>query len=267
MLLAKPWPKEKHDPTGWYISEKLDGVRCLWDHTTRRFVSRLGNRFSAPEWFARDMPNDMTLDGELFAGRGSFDMTTSIVRTINSPEWHNIRYHVFDAPRLNVIFEERMDAIRAFFQKQRPEALGRTVEIVAQTVCTSRTHVTAMLAEVEKLGGEGLMLREARSMYVGARSSTLYKVKTFQDAEAKVVGYVGGKGKHTGATGSLLCRMASGKQFRCGTGLSDAQRAAPPAIGMIITYRFQELTKDGVPRFPSFVRERADLTDPQDFQA
>ena len=33
---------------------------------------------------------------------------------------------------------------------------------------------------------------------------------------------------------------------------SDHDRAHPPKIGTIITYRFQELTNDGVPRFPSY---------------
>jgi DNA ligase-1 len=37
--------------------------------------------------------------------------------------------------------------------------------------------------------------------------------------------------------------------FNVGTGLSDKQRKNPPKIGSIITYRFQELTRDGVPRY------------------
>ena len=43
--------------------------------------------------------------------------------------------------------------------------------------------------------------------------------------------------------------MESGEKFNVGTGLSDKQRRAPPKIGAIITYRFQELTRDSVPRF------------------
>jgi DNA ligase-1 len=37
------------------------------------------------------------------------------------------------------------------------------------------------------MGGEGLMLRQPGSMYVFSRSSTLLKVKSFSDAEAKVI--------------------------------------------------------------------------------
>ena len=46
--------------------------------------------------------------------------------------------------------------------------------------------------------------------------------------------------------------------------LSDKERENPPKIGAIITYRFQELTPDGVPRFPSYVGERVDMNEPKD---
>lgn len=35
-------------------------------------------------------------------------------------------------------------------------------------------------------------------------------------------------------------------------------------VGAIVNYRFQELTKSGVPRFPTFVGERVDATEPKD---
>jgi len=108
------------------------------------------------------------------------------------------------------------------------------------------------------------MIRKPGSEYEGHRSSTLMKIKTFYDAEAEVIGHDPGKGKHTGSTGALKCKMASGKVFRVGTGLSDSQRRKPPKIGSIIVYRFQELTPDGVPRFPSYVGEAIDKTEAKD---
>src|SRR5262249_996536 len=62
ILLGHKWELD-HDPTGWWMSEKLDGVRAYWDGEA--FVSRLGNRFVAPDWFTADLPAD-TLDGELW---------------------------------------------------------------------------------------------------------------------------------------------------------------------------------------------------------
>src|SRR5437660_2866176 len=39
LLLAESWDGSS-DPSGWWLSEKLDGVRAYWDG--KRFVSRLG---------------------------------------------------------------------------------------------------------------------------------------------------------------------------------------------------------------------------------
>jgi DNA ligase-1 len=47
--------------------------------------------------------------------------------------------------------------------------------------------------------------------------------------------------------------------FSVGTGFSDAHRENPPPVGSTITFRYQELSDRGVPRFPSFVCLRNDL--------
>ncbi len=113
---------------------------------------------------------------------------------------------------------------------------------------------------MEALGGEGLMLRQPGSMYVAGRSSTLLKIKSFRDAEAMVIGHQAGEGKHKGRLGALLVRLADGTEFAIGTGLSDRERANPPAVGATVTFRYQELSDGGVPRFPSYVGVRIDAT-------
>ena len=102
------------------------------------------------------------------------------------------------------------------------------------------------------------MLRQPGSRYEAGRSNTLLKVKTFHDAEATVLEHLPGAGRHKGRLGALLVALSNGKQFSVGTGFTDAQRGQPPAIGGVITFRYQELTDGGVPRFPSFVRIRTD---------
>ncbi len=84
-------------------------------------------------------------------------------------------------------------------------------------------------------------------------------VASLNTAEAVVIGHEPGKGKHKGRVGALLCKLPNGKQFSVGTGLSDAERQAPPAIGETITFRYQELTDGGIPRFPSYLGVRHDL--------
>jgi len=103
------------------------------------------------------------------------------------------------------------------------------------------------------------MLRMPASKYVAGRSSTLLKVKSFHDAEARVVGHVPGAGRHKGRLGALEVETAEGTRFSVGTGFSDAERSAPPPLGAVITFRYQELSTGGVPRFPSFVAVRTDV--------
>ncbi|KAG5643488.1 hypothetical protein DXG03_000876 [Asterophora parasitica] len=263
LLLANKWDLETGpDPVGWWISEKLDGVRTYYDG--KQMISRLGNPFTPPKWFLDKLPKDMTLDGELFGGRGEFQSTVSVVKTVNSPHWKNITFQIFDIPsKGDSPFEERIDFLKKVFGPGGSHA-SDIVEIVEHEVAMSREHVLDKLKEIESLGGEGLMLRKPVSQYEGRRSGSLLKIKTFYDAEAVVTGYAPGKGRHKGSTGALKCKMESGKTFHVGTGLSDKQRKNPPEVGAIITYRFQELTRDGVPRFPSYIGEAADKDEPKD---
>ena len=124
--------------------------------------------------------------------------------------------------------------------------------------CKDIACLRAELARIEALGGEGLMLREPGSKYVAGRSSTLLKVKSFKDDDAVVIGHQGGAGKHKGRLGTLLVPLANGTEFAVGTGFSDRERSDPPAIGSTITFRYQELSEGGVPRFPSYLPVRED---------
>ena len=100
------------------------------------------------------------------------------------------------------------------------------------------------------------MLRSPQSQYKGGRTTDLLKVKKFQDAEAYVSGFENGTGRNNGRVGALYCTDIDGITFKIGTGLKDYMREKPPAIGTRITYKYQEKTRDGKPRFPVFVRER-----------
>jgi len=252
ILLAHKWEVD-HDPTGWWMSEKLDGVRAYWDGEA--FVSRLGNRFFAPDWFVADLPAD-TLDGELWVDRKKFQKTISIVRSGDAgQEWREVRYVVFDAPNAKGSFEKRS----AHAQKVLERARAPHARWHEHVVCNGVDHLRKELSRVEALGGEGLMLREPGSAYVVGRSTSLLKVKTFHDTEARVVGHAPGAGKHKGRVGALIVELPNGTRFNVGTGLSDAEREAPPKLGAVITFRYQELSDDGVPRFPSYVGERIDV--------
>lgn len=261
VLLAEPWDGVV-DVSDWWISEKLDGVRAYWDGT--QFLSRLGNLYAAPEWFTAGLPN-VALDGELWLDRKQFQKTVGIVRRKDQSEhWRQIRYIVFDAPALGEPFERRTEYLNELVRKHGPQyAVAHP-----QTRCQGIAHLKNELQRVEALGGEGLMLRQPASLYVVGRSSTLLKVKTFHDAEARVIGHQPGAGRHKGRLGALLVQLPDRTEFSVGTGLSDAERESPPAVGSLVTFRYQELSDGGVPRFPSYVGIRQeDARDPQSFSA
>lgn len=253
VLLAKAWTGQ--EPVGWWMSEKLDGVRAIWDG--EKLVSRNGNPFPAPPWWLEQLP-PIPLDGELFLGRKKFDSTISIVKSASADKgWQWLEYHVFDSPGEGV-FEERVERLTAAVAElvhECPTRSRRRAVVVEQKLCGGHIHLMAFADHIQSLGGEGVMLRAPGSVYERKRSSTLLKVKRFHDVEVSVLEVLPGRGKHAGRMGALRCLL--GKVIvDVGTGFSDAQRENPPSPGASITIRYQELTKDGVPRFPVFVAER-----------
>ncbi len=253
LLLAERWDGVA-DLAGWWMSEKLDGVRAYW--TGKLFLSRLGNPLHAPDWFCAGLPGE-PLDGEFWIDRKKFQRTVGIVRRQDKTDlWKEVRFRVFDAPDGGDAFEERLRTIQRIMQKSRPPyALAHE-----HRLCTDLDQLRRELAHIESLGGEGLMLRQPGSKYEVGRSTTLLKIKSFHDAEARVVSHEPGAGRHKGRLGALLVEMADGTKFSVGTGFSDAERNNPPPIGSTITFRYQELTDRGVPRFPSYVGVRADMS-------
>jgi DNA ligase-1 len=256
LLLAESWDNAA-DLAGWWMSEKLDGVRAYWDG--KQFLSRQGNTYCAPDWFVEGLPN-VPLDGELWIDRKKFQRTVSVVRRQDKSDlWKEVRFLVFDAPAASGGFEDR---IKFLADTLPAEGAGRFVRRHHHELCKHLDSLRAELRRIEALGGEGLMLRQPGSKYVAGRSATLLKVKTFHDAEAIVTGHQAGAGRHKGRMGALLARLADGTDFAIGTGFSDRERESPPPVGATVTFRYQELSDAGVPRFPSWVGVRHDADKP-----
>ena len=238
----------------YWVSEKYDGVRGYWDGT--RLWTRGGEPVMAPAWFTARLPKQ-PLDGELWAGRGQFALAVSTVRsqTPNDTAWHSMRFMVFDLPGHGGEFTARLAALR----KLLPITDAPWVVAVPQERATTPAELQALLDKTVKMGGEGLMLHRGGSLYRAERTSDLLKVKLHEDAEARVVGHVPGKGRHGGRLGALLVETPEGQRFKLGTGLTDAEREDPPALGSWVTYRFNGTNPGGLPRFARFVRVRLDL--------
>lgn len=239
------------DLSRYWVSEKFDGVRAYWDGED--LISRHGNRFDVPATFTRGFPKQ-PLDGELWMGRGTFSRMVGLInRHDTGPEhWRDVYYMVFDLPRAAGPFDDRLRTLRRLLKDHDNPHL----RLVRQIKVADRAALNRRLEKVIEAGGEGLMLHRGDAPYRSYRSTDLLKVKPYQDAEARVVAHLPGEGRLEGKMGALLLETASGRHFRLGTGFSDAQRANPPPIGSLVTYKFYGRTRHGLPRFPSFLRVR-----------
>jgi DNA ligase 1 len=256
VTLAKSW-NSKQNPMDYYVSEKLDGVRCLFQHG--KLWTRNGNEIYAPEYFLNALPKTICLDGALHAQ--DVQALMSIVKSNNPHDerWSQVSYQVFDAPLVTGPFSVRLEALRQALASVPPN-IAKALE---QSLCLGRDHVMEQLNGITSMGGEGVMLKKEKPEYTPGRSNNLLKVKKSHDAEAMVVGYEPGKGKHEGRMGALKCKMidsdggdGEGQAFKLGTGFTDAERETPPAIGSTVTYKYQELNDKGIPRFPTYLRQR-----------
>lgn len=250
LTLPKSW-NPSFDPAPYLVSEKLDGVRAYWDGKVLRF--RSGRPLTAPPWFVAGLPNT-PLDGELWIARGQFDRVSGIVRRIVpvDVEWRELRFMVFDLPGAPGVFAERAQHIVQIVKAANQPWL----KAVAQQRVPDAAALRALLARVVAQGGEGLILHRADALWLPGRSDAVLKLKPMADEEARVVGHLPGKGRHQGRLGALLLELPDGQRFALGTGFTDAQREAPPAVGALVTYRYRDRTPKGLPRFASFVRVR-----------
>ena len=116
-----------------------------------------------------------------------------------------------------------------------------------------------MLMEYEdkyiKAGYEGSMARNKESKYLfGYRSKDLLKVKRFLDAEYKVVGFTEGSAVESGCI-VFVCETDDGQEFSVRPTGTHSERKVwfthgETFIGKMLTVKYQELSNDGVPRFP-----------------
>ena len=207
---------------GWLASEKIDGIRALWDGA--KFVSRNGLEFAVPDWFLAGMP-DCPLDGEFFAG--SLGATISATQ---AGRWEDVRFHVFDAPSA------------APFRQRAATVATMALPAHCAVVTHWKVDTIGAMRQAEAIaanGGEGLVVRDPRKPYVSGRTDSALKIKPTRCAEMVVTGSYS-----KGLIGDWL-----GVVVRLNT-------AAKVAIGEVVTFAFSGVTDAGIPRCTSFVAVR-----------
>lgn len=252
--------KDSMNIVHWFMSEKLDGVRAIWDGED--FISRNGLIFNAPDWFKEPLkPLKLNLDGELYIGREMFDKTSGVVRRKDDQSgWVDIKFQVFDIMPSDddesVICTDHTFATRYAYLESIKSLLPKHVQIVKQYGIKDVASMEAFMKEVDEGGGEGLMLKNPDSKYEHKRTKNLVKVKSFYTEDAVVIGHTKGTGRNSHRCGALMARGDDGTEFKIGSGLDDAMRDNPPPTGSVVTYQYFEKTKAGKPRFPSLVGVR-----------
>ena len=239
--------------SGWLLSAKLDRVR---GHRVGRLLwSKNGTLFHPPQAFVADLP-PFALEGELWGGRGTFAATAAVVQRLDDPAgWLRLRFGVFDVPQAPGPFRQRLALASAWFAGH-PSAHAF---VIPQQSVTDRGALQRELKRIERLGGEGLIVRDPEAGYLAGRRPEILKVKSFQDEEAVVIEHLPGRGKNAGLLGALRVELPDGTRFRIGTGFSNEQRSNPPPLGTTITFKHHGQYPSGVPKFPVFLRIRYDL--------
>jgi DNA ligase-1 len=356
LQLANKFNPEKSKIAGWMLSEKLDGSRCFWDggisHGMRTedvpwaglinpetgepkkkvkpiatgLWSRYGNPIMAPDWFLDKLP-DFPLDGELWAGRGNFQLCRSIVAGDEpDPRFDQIHYAVYSMPGTrvwmdgeiknknfhryidrdecmnpllthddcsrvdpvsffgNLTFEGELKVLRNFLSdcSEAPCYVHKQIKL-PEDEAAARAALDSFMDGVMDRGGEGVVIRNPKGLWTPKRVNDLLKYKPIDDDEGILVGFTCGRqtnrgSKHLGRIGALILNY-NGKRLEL-SGLTDFERAfatdadrhyanehpgeempddtlaAHFQIGQRITFKYRELSDDGIPKEARYFRNR-----------
>jgi len=239
-----------------YAQRKLDGVRCV-AVPGRGLFSRNGKAMSPHlTHIMADVDKcATTIDGELYSDELSFQEIVGLVKkaTLKDGDAEKVKkiyLYVYDIiiPGTN---RERNAALDTLFSKPKFSALRK----LQSDTCANLDAVKTLHAKYVAEGYEGLILRNYDGVYnIGHRSKDLQKYKEFEDAEYKVVGYREGDGVEKGCV-IWSCVTAKGQEFAVRPrGTQEERRglflSGGSYVGKKLTVRYQELTNDGIPRFP-----------------
>jgi bifunctional non-homologous end joining protein LigD len=257
-----------------------DGVATAW---TRKGLD-WSDKFKALVKAAARLPAGCLIDGEAVAldddGKPSFQLLQA---TLKDRRGANLAYYAFD------LLTDRGEDIRKLSNIERKERLAALLEGVSPPILYG-DHVIgrggALLKEVCKQGGEGIVSKKASAAYSGTRTRNWLKVKCIQRQEFVIIGW-SESDKRLGFRALLLAAKDGGKLTyvgKVGTGFNAKliqelmARMEPLAIDkmpaevprpdrkgahwiepkLVAEINFSEFTDDGILRHPSFVALRED---------
>lgn len=282
------------------VSPKLDGIRAIVHNgvVLSRKLKPIPNLY-VQSMYGVDLLNGF--DGEMIVGLANdpnvFHGTTSgIMSRDGQPD---VTYHVFDDmtdPTMK--FDHRLLMAQLRIIEDLSSFKNIKIQLVPHHDCCSPESVIHYENKYVGMGYEGIMIRALDGPYKFGRSTTkegwLLKLKQWHDAEATLVdmvelmhnanelqtdelGYAKRSSHKEGkigrdVMGTFVCQWKQPGfdqpiQFEIGTGFTAADREyywqnKETFIGSHVTVKYQQITPDGVPRFPVFkgIRHADDMS-------
>jgi len=255
-----------------YVQRKYDGTRCV-GIPLKGLFSRNRKAYPHLQHIQKELNTlspHLILDGELYSDTLTFQEIVGLVKreTLkpgDEEKQKQIQFHVYDIIN-NLPYEMRMKTLQTLFTSAPVGTRGsapsgaiqenkfKHLVLVQTDVCQTEDHMKELHAKYVAEGYEGIMLRNKTGPYKCARSADLQKFKEFFDNEYEVVDFKEGEGQEAGCV-LWVCQTEEGKVFHCrprGTREDRIQlfQEGKKYVGKHLTVRYQELTNDGIPRFP-----------------
>lgn len=269
-MLAQDYKKHMKKITfPCFIQPKLDGYRMIYNSVSKTVTTRTGKDFKIlyeTELYKELIKIPYSLDGELYVHDKTFVFENyGILRktknlTKNDHELLNrIEYHVYDIPDEKLSYNER---------KQILESLNfiSKIKLVNTIKCDEKKEIDNHHEIFVKDGYEGSIVRNSNALYkCKYRSYDLLKYKDFDDGEYKIIGFTSEKDTSVNKeTNGLLvvwiCNTTDNKKFNVRPKGTEEERKelyknADTYINQMLWVKYFGLTENGIPRFPTTVRD------------
>lgn len=254
---------------------KLDGIRCLMVDG----VAMSRSMKPIPNQYVQEQLKGLHgLDGELMVNGDFNQVQSGIMKKTGEPDF---TFHVFDNWSLDYGYPLRLEDTEWYCTNQR-------VKVLHPVTIKDEAQLTLYLDGCLELGYEGVMIRQPNSKYKFGRSTVkqgiLLKIKKFFDDEADLIEIIEaqhnlneqdydelGYSKRSsckenlvpaGTAGSMVVKW-NDKEFRVGfgPGFTDSVKQElwdnrEEFIGELVKFSYQELSKDGIPRFGKMLEIR-----------
>jgi len=237
------------------LAKKEDGVVYLWSRKGKALDITVEIR----EELSKILKEGESADGELYRHGWGFQRIASAIKK-RTADTAGLHYYIYDAPVLGKSFQDRFlnrwSGIPTDLSSDPVFVEGTTrIVLCPNKVVNSADEVMEGQSQAIEAGYEGAMVRNLASEYMFKhRSSSLLKVKSFEDAEFQIIGGKEGQGREVGMV-IFKCKTDSGAEFDVRPRGTQEERSLMwqnlhNYIGKLLTVKYQGLTDEGRPRFP-----------------